>query len=87
MTAPLTLLALLIELMIGYPDRLLRSIGHPVTWMGDLIAWLDRTLNRDGADAETRRRAGAVALLALLSVVGIVAFVIEQVLLLSLIHI
>ena len=82
MTAPLTLLALLIELMIGYPDRLLRSIGHPVTWMGDLIAWLDARLNRDGADAEARRRAGAVALLMLLGVVGIVTFLIEQTLLL-----
>ena len=63
MAAPLTLLALLIELMVGYPDRLMQSIGHPVTWMGRLIAWLDRHLNRESADAETRRRAGAAALL------------------------
>jgi adenosylcobinamide-phosphate synthase len=78
----LALLALLIELIIGYPDRLVQSIGHPVTWMGQLIAWLDRQLNREGAAAETRRRAGAVALLALLSIVGVVAFVVEQALLL-----
>ena len=82
MAAPLTLLALLIELMVGYPDRLVQSIGHPVTWMGRLIAWLDRRLNRDGAEAEARRRAGAVALLALLGVVGVVAFLVEQALLL-----
>ena len=74
MAAPLTLLALLIELMVGYPDRLVQSIGHPVTWMGRLIAWLDRRLNREGDEAEARRRAGAVALLALLGVVGVVAF-------------
>ena len=61
MAAPLALLALLIELMVGYPDRLARAIGHPVTWMGQLIAWLDRRLNRDGAGPEARRRAGAVA--------------------------
>jgi len=60
----------------------MRGIGHPVTWMGRLIAWLDRQLNRDTAEAETRRRAGAIALLALFSVVGVIAFVIEQVLLL-----
>ncbi len=60
----------------------MQAIGHPVTWMGQLIAWLDRKLNRDGADAETRRRAGAVALLALLCVVGVIAFVVEQALLL-----
>ncbi len=82
MAAPLALLALLIELTVGYPDRLMRGIGHPVTWMGRLIAWLDRQLNRDTAEAETRRRAGAIALLALFGVVGVIAFVIEQVLLL-----
>jgi adenosylcobinamide-phosphate synthase len=82
MAAPLALLALLIELMIGYPDRLMQSIGHPVTWMGQLISWLDRKLNRESADAETRRRAGAAALLVLFTVVGVVAFVVEQALLL-----
>jgi adenosylcobinamide-phosphate synthase len=73
---------LLIELTVGYPDRLMQSIAHPVSWMGRLIAWLDRRLNRDGAEGETRRRAGAVALLALLGGVGVAAFIVEQVLLL-----
>jgi adenosylcobinamide-phosphate synthase len=82
MAAPLTLLALLIELTVGYPDGLARAIGHPVTWMGRLISWLDQRLNRDGADPESRRRAGAVAMLALFGVVGLVAFVIERSLLL-----
>jgi adenosylcobinamide-phosphate synthase len=82
MAAPLTLLALLIELMIGYPEGLARRIGHPVTWMGALIDWLDRKLNRDDAEPETRRRAGAIAMLVLLGVVGMVAFLIEAVLLL-----
>jgi adenosylcobinamide-phosphate synthase len=80
MAAPLTLLALLFELMVGYPPALARSIGHPVTWMGRLISWLDRRLNRDDAQAEARRRAGAVALLVLLVVVGVVAFAIELIL-------
>ena len=47
--AALTLLALLFELMIGYPDRLVGAIGHPVTGMGALIGALDRGLNRDTA--------------------------------------
>jgi adenosylcobinamide-phosphate synthase len=82
MAAPLALLALLFELMVGYPAALARSIGHPVTWMGQMIAWLDRRLNRDDASPEPRRRAGAVALLVLLVVVGAVAFIVEQTLLL-----
>jgi adenosylcobinamide-phosphate synthase len=82
MAAPLTFLALLIELTIGYPDTLSRSIGHPVTWMGRVVTWFDQRLNREGADPEARRRAGAVTMLALLVIVGAVAFVVEWSLLL-----
>ena len=68
-TLPLTLLALLIEAAFGYPDALLRRIGHPVIWMGALIDWLDRRFNREHDTIELRRRNGAIALLALLAVV------------------
>jgi len=77
MAAPLTLLALMIELIVGYPQSLARAIGHPVTWMGKLIDWLERKLNREGASAEARRRAGAIAVFVLLATVGLVAFLIE----------
>jgi adenosylcobinamide-phosphate synthase len=77
MFAPLALLALLVELIAGYPDWIAKRIGHPVTWMGHLIDFLDRRLNREGADPETRRRAGAIALLLLLLVVGAIAFLID----------
>ena len=82
MGAPLTFIALLIELMIGYPDKLAKSIGHPVTWMGRLIGWLDAKFNRDDAGAEARHRAGAIALLILLAVVGLISFIVEKTLLL-----
>ena len=77
MAAPLALLALLIELVAGYPDWIAKSIGHPVTWMGRLIGFLDTRLNRDGAEAESRRRAGAIALFLLLLIVGAIAFAVE----------
>jgi adenosylcobinamide-phosphate synthase len=80
MAAPLTLLALLIELTFGYPQSLARAIGHPVTWMGRLLGWLDAKLNRDAASAEARRRAGAIAVFVLLAVVGLISFAVEQVL-------
>jgi adenosylcobinamide-phosphate synthase len=78
MAAPLTLLALLFEIMVGYPDRLLRLIGHPVTWMGALIGALDRGLNRDKAAASARRLAGTITVLILITAVGTIAYLFER---------
>src|SRR5258708_28072615 len=78
MAATLTLFALLLELMIGYPDRLVRAVGHPVTWMGALISALDRGLNPDTASPAARRTAGTVAILILMAAVGTVAFPFER---------
>ena len=55
MAITLTFSALLIEAMFGYPDWLVRTIGHPVTWMGRLIGVLDRALNRDALSPAKRR--------------------------------
>jgi adenosylcobinamide-phosphate synthase len=74
MAAALTLVALLLELMIGYPDRLVRLIGHPVTWMGALIGALDRSLNQEAATPMARRIAGVVAVLILIAMVGSISF-------------
>jgi len=55
-------IAILVEGICGYPARLFRLIGHPVTWIGAMIGWLDRTLNRDSASFAARRACGVVAL-------------------------
>lgn len=55
-------LALLIERIIGYPPRLFRRVGHPVTWVGGLITWLEARLNHAG----NRRLKGTVMLLLVL---------------------
>jgi len=47
-TLTVALVALLIDAAIGWPDALYRRISHPVVWIGTLIAWLDRRLNRGG---------------------------------------
>ena len=68
---------MLIELCFGYPDAVLNVIGHPVTWIGRLIAALDEWLNRDAAAPSERRPAGVFAVLILAAVVGAVALVVE----------
>jgi adenosylcobinamide-phosphate synthase len=81
MTAALTFLALLIELLVGYPDWLVRAIGHPVTWAGRLIGTLDAAWNRDGDDARRRRAMGVLAVALVVIVTGGVAFAAERALL------
>lgn len=82
MSTPIALVALLAELITGYPEMLSKRVGHPVTWMGRLISYFDARLNRESAAPETRRRAGAIALFLLLAVVGAIAFALETALLL-----
>ncbi len=72
--AALALLAMLIELALGYPQALFHVVGHPATWIGGLIGALDRYLNRD-MDSQTRRRAaGIITVLLVLVIVGSAAY-------------
>jgi adenosylcobinamide-phosphate synthase len=78
MSVALALLAMLIELCLGYPQAVLRAIGHPVTWIGHLISALDRTLNRETAGANVRRAVGVAAVLILIAVVGAAALLAQH---------
>ena len=62
----LALLSLAAELAVGYPQPLVRAIGHPVMWIGKLISWLDLVFNRDSDTDSQRRYAGMLALAVLL---------------------
>jgi adenosylcobinamide-phosphate synthase len=77
MSVALALFAMLVELCFGYPQALLRAIGHPVTWIGALIALLDRRLNT----RKSGRAAGIIALLVLLVIVGSIAAIVQHALL------
>jgi len=63
---------------VGYPDRLVQSIGHPVTWIGHLISLFDDTLNRDRMGRRSRRAAGIVTLFIVIGITGIVAYGLER---------
>jgi adenosylcobinamide-phosphate synthase len=54
-------LALAIDAALGWPARLYARIGHPVTWMGALIAAVERRWNRGGP--ARRRTAGVLCVL------------------------
>jgi adenosylcobinamide-phosphate synthase len=72
MSVELALVAVALEAVAGYPDAVYRAIGHPVTWIGRLIAWCDAAWNSPGRSADERRLWG-VATLVLLVVVSVAA--------------
>ncbi|TBN11497.1 cobalamin biosynthesis protein CobD [Agrobacterium cavarae] len=77
----LAFLSLLIERLVGYPDWLFRRIGHPVTWIGSLIALLDRKWNREQGSFSNREAKGVLALVVFLAVTVSIALALQNVLL------
>ncbi|SEB01550.1 adenosylcobinamide-phosphate synthase [Rubrimonas cliftonensis] len=71
-------LAILIDAALGWPDPLFRRIGHPVTWIGALIARLDRGFNRGGRGR--RLFAGGVATAVVVAAAALPMALIEAVL-------
>jgi len=74
----LTALAVLIEIIAGYPDWLLRSIGHPVIWMGRLIATLERRWNHESAGPGPRQILGVTTVLLLVAIAATATLIIER---------
>ncbi|MCI0737340.1 MAG: adenosylcobinamide-phosphate synthase CbiB [Beijerinckiaceae bacterium] len=72
-TLTLAVLAVAIEAFVGYPLGLFRAIGHPVTWIGRLIALEDRALNQEKCSFAARRAKGIMALILLLIVTAAAA--------------
>lgn len=74
------LLAMAIDAAAGWPDRLYARIGHPVTWIGRLIAWADRSLNRETDSPAQRRLAGIATALSVIFVTWLTARILQDML-------
>lgn len=77
---PYAAAACLIERYFGYPAALFRLFGHPVQWMGDLIAWLDATLNTKPDDEVEGLLRGGLALVLLLASTALPAYILQDLL-------
>jgi adenosylcobinamide-phosphate synthase len=70
-------MAMAIDAVFGWPAPLFRLIGHPVTWMGQLIDMADAAGNRDSAATAFRRAAGIAATLLLIALPTALAWIIQ----------
>ncbi len=73
----LALLAVGIEAFVGYPHKLIHLIGHPVSWIGWVIALADHKFNNKNRSFAARLAAGAAALTLLLLVSACAAYLIN----------
>lgn len=80
MTAFIAPLALLLERWLGYPQRLVAQVGHPVIWMGRFLTLMERGVDKRQRTPRQRRDAGIVTLAMLLLVTLVPAVIIQQLL-------
>ena len=65
------LVALALDLALGWPKALYDRIGHPVTWLGALISALERRWNTDQPRRRARGVATATFIIGLAALVGL----------------
>ncbi|WP_395667212.1 adenosylcobinamide-phosphate synthase CbiB [Methylocella sp.] len=75
--AAMTLAALCLDVLLGWPARVYAAVGHPVSWLGRLVAALDRRLNRASDGALGRRALGALAVALTLAAAALPALALQ----------
>jgi adenosylcobinamide-phosphate synthase len=69
--------AIAIDAVLGWPERLFRFIGHPVTWLGRLIDRVDAACNRSSHRPAARRVAGVMATLLVIALPTALAGIVQ----------
>ncbi|MET4385559.1 adenosylcobinamide-phosphate synthase [Bradyrhizobium sp. F1.4.3] len=59
--------AMAVDALVGWPSWLFARIGHPVTWLGRLIAGVDTAWNRPSDPPAVRRAAGVAGALVVIA--------------------
>ncbi|MEM1370703.1 MAG: adenosylcobinamide-phosphate synthase CbiB [Pseudomonadota bacterium] len=72
------LLAFMVDAAVGWPNLVFRAIGHPVTWIGQLISLCDRRLNVTTYAEHMRRALGIFTLLVVAGSAALIAFVVQR---------
>ncbi|WP_253717172.1 adenosylcobinamide-phosphate synthase CbiB [Sphingomonas sp. AP4-R1] len=70
MAEPIALAALMLDALLGWPNRLYARVGHPVGAFARLIHWAEWRWNRATAPEASRRLRGVITLLLLVAAGG-----------------
>ena len=80
MSVTAMLIALALDVTIGWPDWLYRRIGHPAGWIGRVISEADLRFNRSGSPDTVRKRNGIAVALVVIAATGGLAWCVTLVL-------
>jgi len=72
--------AMAVDALLGWPSWLFARIGHPVTWLGRLIATIDTAWNRASDPPALRRAAGVAGALLVITLSVAVGAVVQSLL-------
>lgn len=72
--------AMAVDALLGWPPQLFARIGHPVTWLGRLIAAIDTGWNRDSASPALRRAAGVAGALLVIALAVTLGWLLQSLL-------
>lgn len=76
--------AMAVDALLGWPSKLFARIGHPVTWLGGLIAAIDTGWNRASDLPALRRAAGVAGALLVIALAVALGWLLQSLLQLSL---
>jgi adenosylcobinamide-phosphate synthase len=69
--------AMIVDALLGWPKSLFARVGHPVTWLGRLIAFLDVSCNRPADTPTMRRVAGIVVALGVIALAAVLGWAVQ----------
>lgn len=72
--------AMVVDALLGWPSWLFARIGHPVTWLGRLIAAVDTACNRASDPSRLRRAAGVAGALVVIALSVAFGWIVQSVL-------
>ncbi|QQO37785.1 cobalamin biosynthesis protein CobD [Bradyrhizobium diazoefficiens] len=72
--------AMAVDALLGWPSPLFAWIGHPVTWLGRLIAGIDTGWNRASAPPVLRRAAGIAGTLLVIALAVALGWLLQSLL-------
>ena len=72
--------AIAVDALLGWPPQLFARIGHPVTWLGRVIAAIDAGWNRASDPPAFRRAAGVVGALSVMALAVTLGSLLQSVL-------